>query len=371
MRLHVVALPHTETTEKYLHCAYTQKVVKFADMMTARGHEVYIYGAGEENEANCVEHISLVSPNEQLRWFGAWDEQSLWGQVDWSPNATPWVVMNARAVEAIRERADQRDLVLLTMGLSQKPIADALSHMISVEWAVGYEGIAIEHRIFESYAWMHYLYGRWYQDEDGKPFDAVVPNYFDPEHFYAVDDPARPTREDFLLYIGRVISRKGVEEALEVARRAERKLVVVGPGVRHHQQGEIITGEFLLKGDVEYAGVAGIEERKDLLARAHAVLTPTRYIEPFGGTAVEAMMSGTPSIATDWGAFTETVLEGVSGYRMRTIREGVQAVERVAHLDPQTIQDYARSRYSLDAVAPQFERVFDRLQTRWGSGFYE
>lgn len=371
MRLHVVALPHTETTTRYLHCAYTQKIVKFCDMMSARGHEVFIYGAGENNEAACVEHVSLISPAEQAEWFGEWNEQNLWGDIDWSPEMPYWKAMNERAVDAIRWRSDPRDLVLITMGNSQRPIAEALNKMISVEWAVGYEGITLSNRIFESYAWMHYLYGRLYFGDDGKAFDAVVPNYFDPAHFHDVKAKARPAREDFLLYIGRVISRKGVEDALEIAHRAGRELVIAGPGVRQHEPNKVLTAEFLLKGGVTYAGVADIAQRRDLLARAHAVLTPTRYIEPFGGTAVEAMMSGTPVIATDWGAFPETVLEGVSGYRMRTIREGVQGVERAGDLDPATIQAYANGRYSLDAVAPQFERVFDRLQTLWGNGFYD
>lgn len=369
MRLHVVGFPHTETTTQYLHCAYTQKIVKFADMMTPRGHEVFVYNAGVNNDAYCTEHISVISPDEQKEWFGEWDEQTLWGHIDWSTDKDYWRVFNERTIDAIRWRAEERDLVLLTMGASHLPVAQALKNT-AVEWAVGYEGIATEHRIFESHAWRHYLYGLRHPGEDGKAFDSVIPNYFDPEHFFDTDDPERPAREDFLLYIGRVISRKGVEDAMEIAKRSGRKLVIAGPGVRRHKHGKVMTGEFVLKGNVEYVGVADIAQRKDLLARAHAVLTPTRYIEPFGGTAVEAMMSGTPVIATDFGAFTETVWQGVSGFRFHTIREAVEGVENCAKLDPAIIQEYARGRYSLDAVAPQFETAFARFDTLWGDGFY-
>jgi ethanolamine utilization microcompartment shell protein EutL len=58
MRLHLVSLPHTQTTAAYSWCAYTQKVSHFADMMTERGHEVTLY-AGEHNEGDCAE---LVTP---------------------------------------------------------------------------------------------------------------------------------------------------------------------------------------------------------------------------------------------------------------------------------------------------------------------
>ena len=54
MRFHVVSLPHTNTTESFAVCAYTEKVRKFCIMMKALGHTVYLY-AGEQNEAPCDE----------------------------------------------------------------------------------------------------------------------------------------------------------------------------------------------------------------------------------------------------------------------------------------------------------------------------
>ena len=48
-----------------LTCAYTAKVVKFGKMMTALGHEVFLY-SGEENEAVCSEHIAVVKRDERI-----------------------------------------------------------------------------------------------------------------------------------------------------------------------------------------------------------------------------------------------------------------------------------------------------------------
>ena len=48
MRFHVVGLPFTQTTEEYPACAFTMKVRKFAQMMKAAGHTVYLY-SGEDN----------------------------------------------------------------------------------------------------------------------------------------------------------------------------------------------------------------------------------------------------------------------------------------------------------------------------------
>ena len=44
-----------------------------------------------------------------------------------------------------------------------------------------------------------------------------------------------------------------------------------------------------------------------LFANAKCTLMPSKYAEPFGFVALESMLSGTPVITTDYGAFPETV----------------------------------------------------------------
>jgi len=363
MRLHVLGLPHTETTRDYLHCAYTQKVLKFCDMMS-RAHEVILY-AGERNEARCSEHVPLVSSAERRRWFGEWDANNLFEAIDWDPAAEPWRLMNARAFSAIRERAEPRDTLCLVTS-SQAPVAHALPWLMPVEWAVGYEGVRLERRVFESYAWMHHIYGKRGID-DGAAFDAVIPNFFDPADF------ARDVRAggDYLLYLGRLVARKGPHVAALIAERVGMPLLVAGPGASRAEPGRIICPEIEIRGErIEYVGPVDVSERAELLAGAAATLVPTQYIEPFGGVAVEAMLSGCPVVATDWGAFTETVQLGVSGFRFRTLAEGAAAVTGALALDRARVRDYARGRYALDAVYPLFDAHFRRLESLWADGWY-
>lgn len=47
-------------------------------------------------------------------------------------------------------------------------------------------------------------------------------------------------------------------------------------------------------------GSVGVKERAELMAYADAVMVPTTYLEPFGGVVIEAMLSGTPAITTDF-----------------------------------------------------------------------
>ena len=86
---------------------------------------------------------------------------------------------------------------------------------------------------------------------------------------------------------------------------------------------------------------------------------------------MEAQACGTPVITTDWGAFTETVIDGVTGFRCRTFGEFKRAAEKVETLDPHVIRDHAVNSYSLDVIGKKYEDYFVRLLHLWDDGWYE
>jgi glycosyltransferase involved in cell wall biosynthesis len=366
--LHVVALPHTTLTEKDASCAYSQKVRKFVTMMEAEGHRVILYGP-DEISCQPSEHVVIHTVDDRERWgFGGDGFDTVRGPLIWDRGQPYWHESNTRATDAIKERLDERDFLCLVTSC-QDPIVHALggwTSPISVEWAVGYEGVCGPFAAYESYAWMHHVYGiRQIRNGNGHQFDTVIPNFFDPDEFL------EPTgvNDDYLLFIGRFIPLKGVEVAAALARRSGRKLVVAGPGVTHYSEGLIEAPEVRIEGDVHYVGQVGFAARADLMQNAYATLVPTLYVEPFGGVAVEAMMSGCPVVTSDWGSFTEIVTPDV-GRRFRTLRQGDQALAEIAELDRSRIREAAVARYSLDAVGPRFTAWFDSLYTLWDEDGY-
>ena len=72
MKYHVLGLPHTVTSKEYNACAYTQKVVKFAKMMTDRGHTVIHYGH-EDSDLQCTEHVSVTTNKDLKIAYGSHD----------------------------------------------------------------------------------------------------------------------------------------------------------------------------------------------------------------------------------------------------------------------------------------------------------
>lgn len=314
-------------------------------MMKARGHHVTLY-AGEQNDAPCDELVTCMSEAERQEIVG----EKHYTEADWGHPA--WATFNSRAVEAMRDRLQPHDFICLIGGLSHKPIADALPQYMSVEFGIGYPATFAKYRVWESYAWMHAQYGsRGPAQADGQWFDAVIPGYLDPGEF-----PYRDRKDDYYLFVGRLIDRKGYRIAQDVCERLGKRLILAGPGPQD--------------GYGEFTGTVGPEERNRLMAGATALFMPTIYIEPFGNVAIEAMACGTPVICTDWGAMTETVVDGVTGFRCRTLAEFCTAAEKAGELDPRVIRQHVVDHYSLDVIGARYEAYFERLQSLWGDGWY-
>lgn len=349
MRFHLVSLPHTHTTDAFSACAFTEKVRKFAIMMTNLGHEVFLY-AGAQNEAPCTEHVICISEEDRRKAVG--DQHYCMASFD--AGLPHWRTFNGNAIREIGRRIRQQDFICVIGGYSHKAIADAFPLHMTVEFGIGYPGTFAKYRVFESYAWMHTVYGAQARDPaaaDGHFFDDVIPGYFEVERF-----PFSTEKDDYFFFIGRLIERKGYSIAVETCKRIGARLLIAGQGTPPAYG--------------EYLGVIGPEERGRIMSRARAVFVPTTYIEPFGNVAVEAQGCGTPVISTDWGAMTETVEHGKTGFRCRMLSEFVEAATNVGELDCRYIRERAQRLYSLEAIGERYDRYFRRLLTLWDRGWY-
>lgn len=358
LRFHLLGLAHLETHKRNSSCAYTQKIIKLADMLKKNGHIVYFYGV-EGSEVNCDQFIPVLSQDVLRKTYGDYDRTTSFFKMN--PNDFAHQLFNTSAITAILENRQERDILLCPMGANQKPIADAVN-LLTIEPGIGYTGVFSSHRVFESYAWMHYIYGLLHI-EDGAWYDAVIPNYFDPADF-----PFKSQKQDYLLYFGRIISRKGVQAASEIAKRTGNQLYIVGQGSLDDPVEGLSLGN---EKHIVYKPAVGPEERAELLSNAKAVLMPTYYLEPFGGVNVEAQLCGTPVITTDWGAFPETVLHGVTGYRCRVFEEFCWAVNNIHRIKPQACREWAENNYSMDRVGKMYEEYFQRIYRLFEKGWYE
>jgi glycosyltransferase involved in cell wall biosynthesis len=178
--------------------------------------------------------------------------------------------------------------------------------------------------------------------------------------------PKNDVPGDYLLLVGRVMPEKGIAEAVEVARRTRRRLVMAAK-VRHPDERalfEAVVQPGIDEGIVDWRGEIGTAERDELMAGALATLMLGAWPEPFGLVGIESMATGTPVIGRRAGALVETIPHGRTGYLVDDVGEAVLAVSRVGALDRGAIASYARSRFSVRRMLDDHERAYASLLGR-------
>lgn len=308
-------------------------VVKFVNNMTLLGWNCVHYGT-VGCEVNCETVICL--------------------DAIYNNRNTSVEIYNKNAAIEIQKRKKPGDLIMCFHGWENQIAAEANNDIPIVEPSIGYDHKAVfaPYRIFVSYAQMHMFYGQRDMLMSPSWWDAVIPNAFTPSEFEYNEN-----KEDYFLYFGRVITNKGVDIAIQATAATGQKLIIAGPGtlsdLGYKENPEHVT----------CTGLVGAEERKKLMRGAKAILGPTYYVEPFGNMVAEGYFCGTPAITTDWGGFTETVIQGKTGFRCREFKEFTSAIENIDKIKHKDCLDHALKNYSEEAVHAQFDNYFNKILT--------
>jgi glycosyltransferase involved in cell wall biosynthesis len=177
--------------------------------------------------------------------------------------------------------------------------------------------------------------------------------------------PLRREKEDFLLFVGRSNADKGPELAVEVAKRAGMRLVMVVKLTEPHEQEHWRRAvEPRLDGTEEIHSEVSHEAKVELMGRARALVFPIQWPEPFGLVMTEAMACGSPVLVTPSGAATEVVADGETGWWCRDVDEMVAAVQRLDRISPDACRARVAENFSVQRMTLAYERIFERLADR-------
>lgn len=118
-------------------------------------------------------------------------------------------------------------------------------------------------------------------------------------------------RERQLIFVGRLVSDKGVDLLLEAMallkkRRLHPRLTIVGDGPERSKL-EAQTRELSLQSDVQFAGVRSSTEIAKLLNAHEILVVPSRWAEPFGLVALEGVACGCVVIGSRDGGLPEAI----------------------------------------------------------------
>jgi glycosyltransferase involved in cell wall biosynthesis len=359
-RFHILGLVHLPTSEEYMGCAFTQKNVKLCKMLMDLGHEVYLY-ASEGSTAPCTRLIETHTLKDIRDAWGEGDNRFEIGY-DWHNKQFKHDINEKRtattlkfyqnAIIEINKIKKPDDFLVVTQGTYHRPIDQAVGLYLTVESGIGYRGSYTNFRSWESSYIQNFTYGSEHPREslNGHHFDRVIPNYFNTKDF-----PFIKKKKDYFLFMGRMIHRKGVIVAIETCEYLNKKLILAG------QLSDEISLDMLKQyKNVEFVGYADAKKRAELMGNAKAVFCPSLYLEPFCGVFAESNLCGTPVITTNFGAFTDYVVDGVNGYKCDTLNDFIVAAKKVDKLDPKIVRESAE-RFTLESVSKQYQKWFEDL----------
>jgi glycosyltransferase involved in cell wall biosynthesis len=171
-----------------------------------------------------------------------------------------------------------------------------------------------------------------------------------------------------LAYLGPIAPEQRIEDAIEMARRADMPLKIaasLGPVDQAYLQMELKPR--LSNARIEYLGELDEHEKDDFLGRAAALLLPTEAPSPLPLAVIEALACGTPVIASHRGVAAEVIEHGVTGYLADDIEAAVQAIERITALSRAACRKAFESRFTAARMAQDYLRVYDAFEQRPGT----
>ena len=351
-KMHLIGLFHTVPNHRtYSACAFTGKVLRWAKMMNMYGWKTIEYANGV-SESEASEHVQMLTEDELDGMTGRRGNNDFHGNT--AVIGTPWwAEFDKRLRVALKERVKKGDFILHPFGLSHWKLKQDFPEQAHVETGIGYPDAPFgAYRIFESRAWQAFHQGK--HNQQGSDYEHVVPNFYD-----MADWTPNYHVGTYNLFMGRIYEGKGMS-IIKALAEAGVKITVAG-------QGDFAPYKHP---NLEYIGPVLGKDRDALVGGARCMLMPTRFIEPFGGSGVEAQACAAPLISSDWGGFGETVEHGVSGFRCHTLGDWLKAIELAPMLDRHRIAARARSLYSLETCGAQYDKIFTQINDLWKDGWY-
>jgi glycosyltransferase involved in cell wall biosynthesis len=167
---------------------------------------------------------------------------------------------------------------------------------------------------------------------------------------------------EYLAFLGRISPEKGLDHAIEIAKRSGIPLKIaakIDRADRDYFEAQI--KPLLNHPLVELIGEIREDKKNEFLGRAKALLFPINWDEPFGIVMIEAMACGVPVIAYPRGSVPEIIEDGISGRIVHDVDSAVEAINRLAEIDRRVCRRRFEERFTAKRMAQDYLTIYQGL----------
>lgn len=163
-----------------------------------------------------------------------------------------------------------------------------------------------------------------------------------------------------LLFVGRLLSKKGPHTAIKAAIMANENLIIFGtPNTGIFWKTKI--KPYINNKNIKYGGFARYDKISEIYGKAKALLCPIDWEEPFGLTFIEAMACGTPVIAFDRGSASEVIKDGKTGYVVKDLNGMVKAIKKIDQIDRNECRKWVEEKFTVEKMVDDYEKVYYKI----------
>lgn len=318
----------------------TERIVyTLTEELVKRGHEVTLFASGDSRTSA---NLDAILPKS----LGLQDNVKVTITSSFDP---------LRHVAYAFSKANEFDIIHSHAQYLGLPFASFVKTPTVHTFHRVYEGTADEVNILKQFKQQNFVSISNSQRDCDLNFVATVYNGI-PLNEYGFE----PQTGGYLFWSGRLMEKKGVREAMEIAKKFGMKLKIAGV---------VTDGEFFEKEinphidgeQIEYLGELTAEDMNQLYQGAYATLFPISWKEPFGLVMAESMACGTPVVAFNFGAVPEVLSHGKTGFVVSSVDEAVEALKKIPSISRGDCRKRVEDRFTVEKMTDGYEKVYKAI----------
>lgn len=172
--------------------------------------------------------------------------------------------------------------------------------------------------------------------------------------------------ENYIAWIGRITPKKGILDAIKIAKNLKIKLKIAAKIDKNHLPDvEFYKNKVkpLIDGNkISYIGeIGGYKEKSEFLNKAIALVNPITWNEPFGLVMVEAMACGTPVIAYDYGSVREIIEDKKTGFIVKNLDQAIKSFKKIGKIKRSDCRALVEKKFTKEKMADNYEKTYYQL----------